>query len=170
MRLDIHQLCLVRQRRGAPLPPLSAERTTLERSDLNSHGHNHPDAAVELGRAEAALETVPTLRDGITQVEWDDAVLRSTYRKRFVWLADLVSQYILPLKATAVCLSSATKSLVRSSLDFPDNKALAYAEFKLADSILYPPEYKVLTRVFLRVVRWFASPGCFPKVLVVSAR
>ncbi|KAI4906980.1 hypothetical protein J4E90_009873 [Alternaria incomplexa] len=99
------------------------------------------DAAVELGRAEAALETVPTLRDGITQVEWDDAVLRSTYSKRFVWLADLVSQYILPLKATAVCLSSATKSLVRSSLDFPDNKALAYAEFKRADSILYPPEH-----------------------------
>ena len=53
-----------------------------------------------------------------------------------------MSQYILePLKVTAVCQSSATKSLVQSSLDFPDNKALAYAEFKRADSILYPPEH-----------------------------
>ena len=110
-------------------------------------------------------------QDVFVSFMWDDAVLRSKYRKKFLWLADLVSQYILePLKATAVCQSSATKSLVRSSLDFPDNKALAYAEFKLADSILYPPVYKVLTRVFLLVVRWFASPGCFPKVLVVSAR
>ena len=66
MRLDIYQLCLVRQRRGAPLPPLSAEHTTLEGSDLNSHGHNHPKAALDLGGAEAALETVPTLRDGMT--------------------------------------------------------------------------------------------------------
>ena len=53
-----------------------------------------------------------------------------------------MSQYILPpSKATAVCQSSATKSLIRSSLEFPDNKALAYAEFKRADSILYPTEH-----------------------------
>ena len=64
------------------------------------------------------------------------------FRKKFFWLADVVSQYILePLKATAVCQSSATRSLVRSSLEFPDNKALAYAEFKRAGSIFYPPEH-----------------------------
>jgi len=73
---------------------------------------------------------------------WDDAVLRSKYSKKFLWMAYVVSQYILePLKATAVCQSSATKSLVRSSLDFPENKALAYAEFKRADSIFYPPQH-----------------------------
>jgi len=73
---------------------------------------------------------------------WDAAVLRSKYSKKFLWMAYVVSQYILePLKATAVCQSSATKSLVRSSLDFPENKALAYAEFKRADSIFYPPQH-----------------------------
>ncbi|KAI4923520.1 hypothetical protein J4E85_008559 [Alternaria conjuncta] len=73
---------------------------------------------------------------------WNDILLRTMFRKKFFWLADVVSQYILePLKATAVCQSSATRSLVRSSLEFPDNKALAYAEFKRADSLLYPPDH-----------------------------
>ena len=65
-----------------------------------------------------------------------------------------MSQYILePLKVTAVCQSSATKSLIRSLLDFPDNKALAYAEFKRADSILYPPEHVRCNRIFIRRAR-----------------
>ncbi|KAI4657032.1 uncharacterized protein J4E79_007647 [Alternaria viburni] len=77
----------------------------------------------------------------LTRREAYKKALRAHQEHVRMGLADLVSQYILePLKATAVCQSSSTKSLVRSSVDFPDNKALAYAEFKRADSILYPPQ------------------------------
>ncbi|KAI4649017.1 uncharacterized protein J4E78_008535 [Alternaria triticimaculans] len=115
---------------------LRLTRREAYKKALRAHQeHVRLGVEAEIQTAEDAIEDLST-KDGVTQVKLQGA------RDELPFLRgdreDLVSQYTLePLKATPVCQSSAIKSLVRSSLDFPDNKALAYAEFKCADSILY---------------------------------
>ncbi|KAI4910539.1 uncharacterized protein J4E92_010468 [Alternaria infectoria] len=59
---------------GEAVAPPAARRPrpsllSVQEGDPKSHGHNHPEVALELGGAEAALETAPALRDGVTHVE-----------------------------------------------------------------------------------------------------
>ncbi|KAI4707076.1 hypothetical protein J4E89_008014 [Alternaria sp. Ai002NY15] len=126
---------------------LRLTRREAYKKALRAHQeHVFLEVEAEIQTAEDAIEDLST-KHGVTQVKLQGARdelpflrgdregMRPTARPASLADSDET------LKATPVCQSSAIKSLVRSSLNFPDNKALAYAEFKCADSILYPPEH-----------------------------
>ncbi|KAH5769421.1 hypothetical protein HBI92_125600 [Parastagonospora nodorum] len=69
---------------------------------------------------------------------WDDPTIQDLYKDKFIYIADLIVQYILtPRNITQTCTVLSSNALIRATIEIPEDRTTAYAKFRAADETLW---------------------------------
>jgi hypothetical protein len=69
---------------------------------------------------------------------WDDDTIQKLFKKKFIYAADLIVQYILtPRNVMKSCQLLSSNALLRTTISVPEDKNTAYSKFRSADNDLW---------------------------------